>query len=302
MTDSKFNTVMEKLKARLDNIDFEALERESYINDRQYPENFSNWYPHIKNFGVFWHSNIISNQIFTLEEVKEFSRTDDINKVNWDKLNSILKPTLDKMEPNIVYNIKNGCFSNKFNFRTCVVTKDNLVKQLWKINYMSHMYETGGHTELVVRDYIPFNPTNTFTIYEGMPLRTEVRVFYNMETKQIEYITDYWDYEYCSKSLHNITDKMIFNAFHNQFNQSDNELLKYIPNHKDEFFRATEVIKEYINTLKFDDELKGIWSIDFMYVSETRRMYLIDMARGFRSAYWDVDKLSDTSKKQFSKG
>ena len=51
-------------------------------------------------------------------------------------------------------------------------------------------------------------------------------------------------------------------------------------------------IENKINTLKFDDKLKGIWSIDFMQ-SDTGKIYLIDMARGFRSAYWDPNKLKN---------
>ena len=49
---------------------FEELSRKCYIDDREYPENFSNWYPHIIDFGEFEHTNIVANQIFTFEESK----------------------------------------------------------------------------------------------------------------------------------------------------------------------------------------------------------------------------------------
>lgn len=42
------------------------LSKKAYKEDREYPENFSNWYPHIKSFGNFAHADVISNQILTL--------------------------------------------------------------------------------------------------------------------------------------------------------------------------------------------------------------------------------------------
>lgn len=259
------------------------LSERHYKEDREYPENFSNWYSHILDFGYFKHSNIIANQIFTLEEIKIMRETDNIDEVNWDKIKRILSPTLDKMNKNQVYNIKNGCFSNKFDFKTCLATKDNLAQQLWKINYNSTMFETGGYTELVVREVIPNNFENP-TIYNGMPLREEVRVFYNFDKKKIEYIVDYWDYEYCYKNLYNINDKIIFNWFHNK-TEGRKE------NHQTKLENIKTTICEKMNTLKFDDKLKGIWSIDFL--NEGNDLYLIDMARGFRSAYWDISKIKD---------
>ena len=211
--------------------------------------------------------------------------TDNISNVNWNKINLVLKPTLDKMDNSKLYSIKNGCFSNKFDFSTCITDKDHLAENLWKLNYVSSMYDTGGYTELVVRELIPYNRQVTPTIYNGMPLRTELRVFYNIDKKKIEYVTDYWDYDYCYENLHNITDKIIFKWFHQQ--DSTIERLTYI----------TDYIYENINYLEFDESMKGIWSIDFMLCSDFEEygdyngIYLIDMARGFRSAYWDKNKL-----------
>lgn len=270
---------------------FKEMALKSYKEDREYPENFSNWYPHIKSFGKFAHTDIISNQIFTFEEVQAMQETDNLSEVDWGKLNDILKPTLDKMQNNTLYNIKNGCFSNKFDFETCICDKHNLAEQLWKINYQSCMFSTGGETELVVRKYIPSYPNENLLIYNGMPLRVEVRVFYNMDTEQIEYMEDYWNYDYCSKNIRNLNDRIIFDIFHNKFDQSGNELLKYTCNHEEEFNRVSKIVQDNISTLKFDGELKGIWSIDFMYQDELDKIYLIDMARGFRSAYWNPDKL-----------
>lgn len=263
----------------------EKLSKNHYNEDRNYPENFSNWYPYILDFGQFKNAKIIYNQVFTWQEVNTIQETDNISNVNWNKLNLILKPTLDKMNDYKLYSIKNGCFSNKFDFSTCITDKKHLAENLWKLNYVSSMYDTGGYTELVVRELIPYNKQTTPTIYNGMPLRTELRVFYNMDRKKIEYVTDYWDYAYCYENLPNITDKIIFKWFHQQ--DSTIERLKYI----------TDYIYKNIHSLEFDDTLKGIWSIDFMLCTDCEEygsyngIYLIDMARGFRSAYWNKDMI-----------
>lgn len=272
----------------------EELGRRCYEDDRNYPENFSNWYPHIKDFGYFRSAEIISNQIFTYEETEKFRKTDNIKDVDWNELVEILKPTLSKMERFKVYSIKNGCFSNKFEFETCLATKMDLAEKLWKINYRSAELETGGYTELVVRELIPHNIYTTPTIYGGMPIREEVRVFYNMDTNSIEYIEDYWKYKYCRPNIRDKSDQIVFDWFHNKLKTRKVQ-------HREVLRKIEDILYENIHTLKFDGELKGIWSIDFMYIDEGVNydgLWLIDMARGFRSAYWNIDKLTYTTRKQ----
>ena len=280
--------IMKKISAQFTPEYLEQLSKDSYAEDRCYPENFSNWYYNIVDFGEFKHAEIISNQILTYEEVQVMQETDVYDKVNWEKINKILEPTLKLMKPNMLYNIKNGCFSNKFDFSTCIANTKNLAEQFWKINYESSMYSTGGHTELVVRELIPNSINNSYpTIYNGMPLREEVRVFYNMDTKQIEYFVDYWDYEYCRPNIRNMNDQIIFDYFHNEI---PGRLIK----HKEAYEIICKYITKYISSLKFNN-LKGIWSIDFLAEVNHDKIdydiYLIDMARGFRSAYWDPSKL-----------
>ena len=264
------------------------LSKKCYEDDRMYPENFSNWYSHIIDFGKFRHADVVANQVFTFEETEAMRDTDIIDKVDWKRINKILEPTISKMKPGRVYNIKNGAYSNKFDFNTSIATADDLAKQLWLINYYSTMYDTGGYTELVVREYIPYNKQVTPVIYNGMPLREEIRVFYNLDTKQIEYIVDYWDYDYCEPNLHSKSDKIVFNWFHNKYGDRKDK-------HKNIFRIIENQIRKDMNTLKFDSGLNGIWSIDFMYVNDMEEyegIWLIDMARAHRSAYYDPNKLS----------
>lgn len=294
MSDLQFEEIMNIMSKKFTPEYLQELSKKCYEDDRNYPENFSNWYYHIKDFGKFKHAEIISNQIFTFEETERFRKTDNIKNVNWNDLNEILKPTLSKMETYKIYNIKNGCFSNKFDFNTCIASKDDLAEQLWKINYRSSELETGGYTELVVREYIPYNLQDTPTIYNGMPLREEIRVFYNMDTKSMEYAEDYWKYKYCRPYMSSKSDQIVFDWFHNKLKTRKVQ-------HRELMQKLEDRIYCDISTLKFDDELKGIWSIDFMYDDINDDLYLIDMARGFRSAYWNVDKLSYATRLQYTK-
>lgn len=291
MSDDSIDKMLSKIASKFTPEYFENLKISSYKQDRAYPENFSNWYPHIKSFGKFKHANIISNQILTLNDI-ELLKEEHYDNVNFAEIRKVLQPTIDKMTPYKAYSLKNGCFSNKFEFNTSMVTDVDIAENLWKINYASSMLDTGGYTEVVVRELIPYNQDTTPTIYNGMPLRTELRVFYNMQTHKIEYVADYWDYDYCYRYLH-LTDKIVFDWFNTNTNRVKN--LKYI----------TDYVYQYINTLEFDDMLTGIWGIDFMLCEDVSSVYdgiyLIDMARGFRSAYWDYNLLSEEGKQLIDK-
>lgn len=286
-----FKKIADDMSSRITPEYMLQLAKKSYEDDRKYPENFSNWYNHILDFGKFEHADIIANQIFTFEETQILEATDDYEKVDWNSIEKILEPTLAKMKNHKVYNIKNGCFSNKFDFDTCLATKSDLARKLWEINYMSTMYGTGGTTELVVRELIPANLNEIPTIYNGMPLREEIRVFYNMDRDILEYVEDYWKYKYCRPNISKKSDQIIFDWFHNKVKTRKVQHRELLNTLKDRIWND-------IHTLKFDNQLKGIWSIDFMYVAETDKLYLIDMARGFRSAYWNIDKLTYISQQE----
>lgn len=292
LSNEEFKKNLDLFKNKITPEYLKQLEEICYFDDRDCQENFSYWYPKIKSFGKFRHPEIVANQIFTQDEIAIMEKTDKYDDVNWEDWYKILWNTLQKMEPHKLYNIKNGCFSNKFDFSTCVTNKLNLAKNLWKINYQSAMFNTEGKTELVVREFIPYNIKITPTIYNGMPLREELRVFYNMNDNKIEYMEDYWNYDYCINNLPNKTDEIVFNWFHNK-------LRKRHEQHIHEINKMKAYIKDNINTLKFEG-LNGIWSIDFMKVTGTEKhngIWLIDMARGYKSAYWNPARLTQDTKR-----
>jgi hypothetical protein len=106
-----------------------------------------------------------------------------------------------------------------------------------------------------------------------MPLQNEYRVFYDFDSKQPLYIVNYWDWGYCHDAIsRNITDKLVYECYYGR-------ILEHYEENKD-------MVMEYVDKhMKNVTGLKGIWSVDIMEANG--RFWLIDMAVGYDSAYWD---------------
>ena len=176
---------------------------------RENPNNFSYWFPHIKNLTEKGISIPYSIIIHIPEEVyKAFFREEEGDAEKIDRwVMDIVSPTI---AANPLLNgrklfIKNGTFSNKFDFsKACLIEdardEETLIHHISNIMYDSYMHETDGYLELVVREFIE-PEENTPTIYNGMPLRCEARVFYNFDTHQLLYAVNYWDWNYCHDGI-----------------------------------------------------------------------------------------------------
>ena len=175
--------------------------------------------------------------------------------------------------------VKNGCFSNKFNFNaSCFLQEISVVeifKKLREISCGAMMLETGGDLEFVFRRFIEAkNPYGH--IYNGMPVRPETRVFYDFETKKVLYSANYWDWNYCSE----------------YWNDEDFAVMEKCKDKLNSFFELTKTALEEKVAKNFKYvKLKGQWSIDFM--AEGGMWYMIDMAIAQRSAYWDENKIKN---------
>lgn len=105
------------------------------------------------------------------------------------------------------YFVKTGTFSSKFDFRNTKVTKGQEVKELgsylWFIQHQASnlasplnipgpVYGVSSNNEWVVREFIDDKENNP-TIYNGLPLHTEYRVFVDFDDKEIIGINPYWD-------------------------------------------------------------------------------------------------------------
>ena len=254
------------------------------------PNNFSYWYPKIQSCRDCEYIGIpvskvvkVPEEIFDnfgmdvpncRENIKEFVRTDVV---------PALREFMETNNLNFPIFVKNGCFSNKFDFNnSCILQSDDLDKitdHIINIQYTALMLDAGGYFELVFREYIPFFGDCMPTIYNGMILRPEIRVFYDFDTRKILYMVNYWDKEYCLEKIrgHNEKDGEMFEEFSDFIEK--------------EYLDKSRVLRKIIEDDHILDnvDLKGQWSIDFLMNSNIKA-WLIDMAVAQQSAYWQYER------------
>lgn len=257
--------------------------RNYYNRLKESKNNISYWFPKVENCGI----KVPKTKIFDVptEIAFHFAYIGDSNKQN-DIIDKIYNWVKDEILPDIPFElsglcfIKNGTFSNKFNFASCISAGNpmDITKSLININYVSLMYDAGGMTEFAIRSLIHHNASKTCCIYNGMPLRNEYRVFYDFDKNKPLYIVNYWDYDYCHETISkNKTDKIIYENMYPelafQYAKNKDNVMEYVDKH-----------------MKNVKDLDGIWSVDILE-TENNELWLIDMAEGHRSAYWDINKV-----------
>lgn len=188
------------------------------------------------------------------------------------------------------YFIKTGTFSSKFDFRNAKVTKGQEVSELgsylWYIQSQTNqmasplnnkvIYGVSSNNEWVVREFIDDKENNP-TIYNGLPLHTEYRVFVDFDKEEIIGISPYWHPEVMKENFLDIGVSAPIQKNHDYINYISHEetLMKRYEENKN------LVISEVSKLLK-DCKLKGQWSIDIMQNGSD--FWLIDMARASESA------------------
>lgn len=186
--------------------------------------------------------------------------------------------------------MKNGGFSDKYRFNLCTPGADeiNMALNLIGMNYDALCFGADGVTEVCLRELIPYNAESVPCIYSGMPLRPEFRVFYDFDSHQPLYVVNYWDWDYCHDAIcRNYTDKIVYETYYPQ-------LLEGYNRYKD------DVVEMVAGDMRAVTWLKGVWSVDVMLCErqkysmeqDAEGFWLIDMAVGHRSAYWDSDKVA----------
>ena len=136
------------------------------------PNNISFWYPKIKDCGI---PTPLTYIVEVPEKVlmacfMEGNIQDNIDTV-YDWVKTELMPNIPDDLHGLLF-IKNGAFSNKFDFNTACVRFNSMdiTRSIIEINYASLMFETGGNTELAIRERILHRDDVTPCIYNGMPL------------------------------------------------------------------------------------------------------------------------------------
>lgn len=250
------------------------FKKEQYDEKLKSPNNFSYWYPKIKDCGILVPESIIMPISFYWYVWLE---SDDYQPDKVQEFNEIILKFLkeNNFNTNRKLFIKNNSFSNKFVFNTCCVEDiEDIGLKFINVNYGSLIVGAGNGTELVVREFIE-NSEKIPTIYEGMPLNVEFRIFYDFDTNTFIDIFNYWDKDTMENSLHDTLDRQTYSSY--------SETLEK------QFEETKGLIEELAVKHLKDIDLKGIWSVDFMYVNN--KVYLIDMATAETSYYFD--RISD---------
>lgn len=250
--------------------------------ERENENNFSFWFPRVKNCGIPVPKTFFK-KLPTHQEEPEFAARlyrafymenprEDMDTVReW--LDRDIIPELKGMKLTGHIFVKNARFSNKFQAKgSCnLYGLEGLAEAVVSINQGAMMCEADGIDEIVVRQFIESDRQNTPCIYEGLPLRSEFRVFYDFDKSLAVFTANYWDFDYVFPHLHDATDRIIF--------EHERERL-------DGAFRDNwERVQAVVNTaMKNVSGLTGQWSVDIL-MDERGNLWLIDMAIAQRSAY-----------------
>ena len=244
--------------------------------DRQNENSFSFWFPAVEHCGIRTPKSLIFPVPEEIRECFFMERYTD-----WDAIDQWVKTTVNPelMRSNMGGRVflKNGVFSNKFHAEdSCLPNPGSLTDAVCRINYEALCaidFGNDGTDELVVREWIPFNISQTPCIYHGLPFRPEFRVFYDFDIHEVIFSVNYWDAEYCAPHLYEMTDKIIFAAMADSINQTF-------------LTKKAEVERMVAKAMASINSLSGPWSIDLLW--DGNEFWLIDMAVAETSAYWEL--------------
>lgn len=192
------------------------------------------------------------------------------------------------------YFVKTGTYSSKFDFRNCKVTGEKEVRELGEyllfIHYQANqmaspltapacVYGVSTTNEWVVRDFIE-DIENCPTIYKGLPIHTEYRVFIDCDEKRIIGVNPYWDPNGMkahfgkpenAENPHMVHDYIIYAAHEPVLMGRYNENLEKVLNHVQDILPGLD--------------LPGQWSLDIMQNGDD--FWIIDMAIAAQSTFYD---------------
>lgn len=244
-----------------------ARRMKNYEETKLNPENMSNWLPKIESV------NINTGHVLQMPDTKIVPLTfeqwywltsDGYTPEAIDKFDGELKDSLGDFILNKGdFFMKSGVFSNKFTFLDTQIThRSNIGQQFLSIFYQSMVFGASNTSEVVVRKQIQ-DKDHRATIYEGMPLKTEFRVFYDFDNEEAIGVSNYWHPDLMEKNL------------------QDNDLEKYVFEKGiicSEFDEFKNFVSDQVKiAMKGNKELTGKWSVDVMKNAD--EFWLIDMAR-----------------------
>jgi len=242
---------------------------------------FSYWYPKVQNCGIRMPATYYKKIPAAKENERLFQafyhdKPEEDDEIIKEWVKTSILPDLEYYHLNGRIFVKNGRFSNKFDANnSCILWGTHrLADAIANINYQALCCGADGIDEIVVRQYISHEIQNTPCIYNGLPLRSEFRVFYDFDKKKAIFTANYWDYDYVRPHLYEATDKIVF----------DHERKWLEDNFKENWIGVEKMVEA---AMKNVTGLEGQWSIDIL-MDEKCQFWLIDMAVAQRSAYWEM--------------
>lgn len=188
------------------------------------------------------------------------------------------------------YFIKTGTYSSKYEFRNAHIHNPKEINEMGEyFLFLNHLtclmagslnsrccYGANTTNEWVVSEYIKDKENNP-TIYNGLPLHTEYRVFVDFDTKEILGASPYWRSDVMKNEFKEVSspqkrhDYVVYKMHEDILNQRYHESIQTI----------LAELKKVIPRI----ELTGQWSVDVM--RNGNDYYIIDMALAENSALND---------------
>lgn len=220
-----------------------------------------------------------------------------LTRLGFETLNPVTKEIVNRyckkvfhLDEHGDYFIKTGTYSSKYEFRNAHIHEPKEVDEMGEyfllLNHLTcsmaaptnnrSFYGANTTNEWVVREYIKDKESNP-TIYNGLPLHTEYRVFVDFDTKEILGVSPYWRSDVMKNKFKEVSspqerhDYVVYLMHEDVLNKRYNESVQTVLNE----------LKKVIPRIK----LTGQWSIDVMRNGDD--YYIIDMALAEHSALND---------------
>lgn len=220
-----------------------------------------------------------------------------LTRLGFETLNPVTKEIVNRyckkvfhLDEHGDYFIKTGTYSSKYEFRNAHIHEPKEVDEMGEyfllLNHLTcsmaaptnnrSFYGANTTNEWVVREYIKDKEGNP-TIYNGLPLHTEYRVFVDFDTKEILGVSPYWRSDVMRGKFKEVSspqerhDYVVYMMHEDVLNKRYNESVQIV----------LAELKKVIPRI----ELTGQWSIDVMRNGDD--YYIIDMALAEHSALND---------------
>ena len=220
-----------------------------------------------------------------------------LTRLGFETLNPVTKEIVNRyckkvfhLDEHGDYFIKTGTYSSKYEFRNAHIHEPKEVDEMGEyfllLNHLTcsmaaptnnrSFYGANTTNEWVVREYIKDKESNP-TIYNGLPLHTEYRVFVDFDTKKILGVSPYWRSDVMKNKFKEVSnpqerhDYVVYLMHEDVLNKRYNESVQTVLNE----------MEKVIPRIK----LTGQWSIDVMRNGDD--YYIIDMALAEHSALND---------------